>query len=185
MTDGEQSVPQGPAPAGRPFGQSTLHDTDAAEREPDDLISKYPLVYKHCSNFAAKLIQRGWSRYMMRVVFKYLLSCSREFEELLTPRDLSRIYPEFLESSDPRMSARLQIRLQGVSFPPCLVCRILAESAPSVDGGKHAPKWIPLYHAGKAVPVDRKALVHLFLESVHGLRDNQASMLRTKPGPLK
>jgi hypothetical protein len=90
---------------------------------------------------------------------------------MLTPKDLSRIYPEFLESSDPKMSAKLRIRLQGESFPPCLVCRIVANLAPSVDGGRHAPKWIPLYHAGKAIPVDHKALVHLFLESVHGLRE--------------
>jgi hypothetical protein len=112
---------------------------------------------------------------MMRVVYKYLLDCSKEFERTLTPVDLSRIYPEFLESSDPRLTSKLRIRMQGESFPPCLVCRIVADLAPSVDGGKHAPKWIPLYSAGKIVPVDQKALVHMFIEAIHVLRDAAAT----------
>jgi hypothetical protein len=148
-----------------------------------DVLIRYSLVYRHAWSHAAKLIQRAWSRYMTRVVYKYLLDCSKEFEQTLTPVDLSRIYPEFLESSDPRLTARLRIRMQGESFPPCLVCRIVADLAPSVDGGKHAPKWIPLYNAGKIVPVDRKALVHMFLETVHGLKEPDTAADATSPSP--
>ncbi|OHT05111.1 hypothetical protein TRFO_27292 [Tritrichomonas foetus] len=154
--------------------------TDPKETKPpkDVIAMRYPLVAKHSCNYAAKLIQKSWSRYMMRVVYTYLLQCSREFEATLNPKELSRIYPEFLESSDPRMTARLRIRMQGESFPPCLVCRIIAESAPSVDGGKHAPKWIPLFNAGTIVPVDQKALVHIFLEAIHYQREAQKSSTR-------
>lgn len=139
----------------------------------EDISVRFPLVSKHARNYAAKLIQKAWSRFMMRVVYNYLLQCSREFEATLNPKELSRIYPEFLESSDPRMSAKLCIRMQGESYPPCLVCRIVTESAPSVDGGKHAPKWIPLFNSGTIVPVDQKALVHIFLEAIHYQRDSQ------------
>jgi hypothetical protein len=107
---------------------------------------------------------------MMRIVYKYLLGCLQEFEATLTAKDLSRIYPEFLESSDPRMTARLRIRMDGESFPPCLVCRIVTELAPSVDGGKHAPKWIPLYNAGTIVPIDQNALVRILLEAQHSAK---------------
>lgn len=139
----------------------------------EDISIRFPLVSKHARNYAAKLIQKAWSRYMMRVVYNYLLQCSHEFEATLNPKELSRIYPEFLESSDPRMTAKLCIRMQGESYPPCLVCRIVTESAPSIDGGKHAPKWIPLFNSGTIVPVDQKALVHIFLEAVHYQRDSQ------------
>lgn len=141
---------------------------------PDEVAVRYPLVYRHSRNYAAKLIQRAWNRYMMRIVFMYLNQCRKEFEETLNPKELSRIYPEFLESSDPRMSAKLRIRMQGESFPPCLVCRIVTDSAPSVDGGRHAPKWIPLYNSGNQAPVDKKALVHVFIEAIHAQRDSQA-----------
>lgn len=137
------------------------------ERDTDDLAFRYPLVYRHSWNYAAKLIQRSWCRYMMRVVYKYLYECCREFETMLSPKELSRIYPEFLESSDPQITAKLRIRMQGESFPPRLVCRIIADMAPSVDGGKHVPKWIPLYNAGGNSPINRKALVYLFLEANH------------------
>jgi hypothetical protein len=143
---------------------------------------RYPIVYRHSSNFAAKLIQRAWNRYMMRVVYKYLLDCLQEFEQNLTAKDLSRIYPEFLESSDPRMTARLRIRMQGESFPPRLVCRIVTELAPSVDGGRHAPKWIPLYNAGTIVPIDQKALVHIFLEAHHTAREARGPAARAHEG---
>lgn len=138
--------------------------------EVDDIALKYPLVYKHSWNYAAKLVQRAWKRFMMRVVYKFLLESSREFEATLTPKDLSRIYPEFLESSDPGMSPKLTIRFQGESFPPRLVCRIVADMAPSVDGGRHAPKWIPLFNAGDAGPINQKALVRLFVEAMETKR---------------
>ena len=159
------------------------HGADAAQRQPpqapldspmsqaqaeeeDDLAIKYPLVYRHSWNYAAKLVQRAWKRFMMRVVYKFLLDSAHEFEQTLTPKDLSRIYPEFLESSDPGMSPKLTIRFQGESFPPRLVCRIVADMAPSVDGGKHATKWIPLFNAGDAGPINQKALVRLFVEAM-------------------
>jgi hypothetical protein len=190
------SAAQAPAPAGRSIGdisgeaptphrnrldrnKGDVHLRQSqvrVERETEDLAIRYPLVARHSGNYAAKLIQRAWKRYMMRIVYMYLLQCSKEFEETLKPTDLSRIYPEFLESSDPRMTAKLRIRLQGESFPPCLVCRILADLAPSVDGGKHFPKWIPLCNAGKIVPVDQKALVHLFIEAAHSLREPDPSV---------
>jgi hypothetical protein len=145
------------------------------ERRDEDLAIRYPLVYQHSGNFAAKLIQRAWNRYMMRIVYKFLKGCLEEFEATLTGRDLSRIYPEFLESSDPRMTARVRIRMQGQSFPPCLVCRPITEIAPSIDGGRHAPKWIPLNNAGTVVPVDQRALVHIFLEARHAMKETQSS----------
>jgi hypothetical protein len=189
----------GPAPAGRTslrenrkFGAAEsqrrsmgLGSTNQVERRQEGPPARYPLVYRHARNHAAKLIQRAWSRYMTRVVYKYLFDCSKEFEQTLTPVDLSRIYPEFLESSDPRLTAKLRIRMQGESFPPCLVCRIVAELAPSVDGGKHAPKWIPLYNAGKIVPVDRKALVHMFIEAMHVLKESETSGAATQQRPPK
>jgi hypothetical protein len=170
---------QAPAPASVPLRMSRLLSRSDmrrsqvvvsqvyVERRSEDLPVRYPLVYRHAWSFAAKLIQRTWRRQMMRLVYRFLLGCLREFEATLTARDLSRIYPEFLESSDPRMTARLRIRMQGESFPPYLVCRIVTDVAPSVDGGRHAPKWIPLCNAGAAVPVDHKALVHMFLEARH------------------
>jgi hypothetical protein len=177
--DANQPVAQGPAPAAialrtsRLLSKSDVRRSQVivsqvyVERHTEELPVRYPLVYRHAWNFAAKLIQRTWKRFMMRIVYKFLLDCLREFEATLNARDLSRIYPEFLESSDPRMTARLRIRMQGESFPPCLVCRIVTEVAPSVDGGRHAPKWIPLCNAGAIVPVDQKALVHMFLEARH------------------
>lgn len=147
--------------------------SDFSNDQNEDISVRFPLVSKHARNYAAKLIQKAWSRFMMRVVYNYLLQCSREFEATLNPKELSRIYPEFLESSDPRMTAKLCIRMQGESYPPCLVCRIVTESAPSIDGGKHAPKWIPLFNSGTIVPVDQKALVHIFLEAIHYQRDSQ------------
>jgi hypothetical protein len=191
---------QAPAPAGRsaselpqeggsrrsrlgsqtnaPVRKSQIH----VDKPVEDLSIRYPLVSKHSSNYAAKLIQRAWKRYIMRIVYKFLLQCANEFEETLTPKDLSRIYPEFLESSDPRMTAKLRIRLQGESFPPCLVCRILADLAPSVDGGKHFPKWIPLCNTGKIVPIDQKALVYLFLEAVHSAKDSGPNLSTLSTG---
>lgn len=148
--------------------------TEASESQNDqqeDISLRFPLVSKHARNYAAHLIQRSWSRYMMRVVYNYLLKCCKEFEATLNPKELSRIYPEFLESSDPRMTAKLRIRMQGESFPPCLVCRIVTDSTPSVDGGKHAPKWIPLFNAGTLTPIDQKALVHIFLEAIHSSKE--------------
>ncbi|KAK8882108.1 hypothetical protein M9Y10_044748 [Tritrichomonas musculus] len=147
--------------------------SESQDDQKEDISIRFPLVSKHARNYAAKLIQKAWSRFMMRVVYNYLLQCSREFEATLNPKELSRIYPEFLESSDPRMTAKLCIRMQGESFPPCLVCRIVTESAPSIDGGKHAPKWIPLFNSGTIVPVDQKALVHIFLEAIHYQHDSQ------------
>ena len=144
--------------------------------EVDELAAKYPLVYKHTRNYAAKIIQKSWNKYMARVTYKYLLQCCKDFENTLTPKDLSRIYPEFLESSDSKMSAKLQIRMQGTSFPPCLVCRIISDQAPSVDGKKHNPKWIPLFNSGhSANPIDQKGLVRLYLEAQH-LQNEQKEM---------
>ena len=149
--------------------------TSNDQEEIDLIAEKYPLVYHHSRNYAAKLIQKSWNRFMIRTVYKYLLQCAKEFSESLNPNELSRIYPEFLESSDSRMTYKLAIKMQGESFPPCLVCRIISESAPSIDGGRHAPKWIPLYNAGNVIPIDQKALVHLFLEALHVLKPQQSS----------
>ena len=136
--------------------------------EIDEFQLKYPLVYKHTRNYAAKIIQKSWNKYMARVTYKYLLKCCKDFENTLTPKDLSRIYPEFLESSDPKMSAKLQIKMEGTSFPPCLVCRIISDQAPSVDGKKHNPKWIPLFNSGHSSnPIDQKGLVRIYLEAQH------------------
>lgn len=203
MSGKEQPTADAPAPAGpsalikaknisiiekrlsKDLESSLLSSQVHVERRQDDLAFRYPLVYKHSWNYAAKLIQRAWNRYMRRVVYKYLYECSQEFEATLTPKELSRIYPEFLESSDPRMVYKLRIRMQGESFPPCLVCRIVADMAPSVDGGKHAPKWIPLYNAGGgAGSIDQKALVHLFIEAMHSRRETEAkSALSTQSVP--
>jgi len=144
----------------------------------DDFSLKYPLVYKHSRNYAGNMIRKAWNRYMARVVYKYLKYCSKEFESTLNPKDLSRIYPEFLESSDSKMMAKLQIRMKGESFPPCLVCRIMSEKTPSIDGLRHSPKWIPLFRAGNVTPVDQKALVHLFLEAKHFLKENEDKISR-------
>ena len=156
-------------------GRNEMRNADLSELDlvmdySDDLAFKYPLVYRHSWNYAAKLIRRAWNRYKIRVVYKYLFDCAKEFEETLTPRELARIYPEFLENSDTKMTSKLTIRLQGESFPPCLVCRIVADMTPSVDGKRHAPKWIPLFNPGGGAPVDQKALLHLFIEATHSSR---------------
>ena len=136
--------------------------------EIDIVAQKYPLVYKHSRNYAAKIIQKAWNKYMARITYKYLLQCCRDFEQTLSPKELSRIYPEFLESSDSKIKTKLQIKMQGVSFPPCLVCRIISDQTPSVDGKKHSPKWIPLFNAGNSSnAVDQKSLVRLYLEAQH------------------
>ena len=109
----------------------------------------------------------------MRVVYLYLLKSTQEFELTLSPKELSRIYPEFLEMSDPKMTGKLRIRMKGESFPPCLVCRIDPENAPSIDGGKHTPKWIPLFNSGTETPIDYKALVRLFIEASNVQREYQ------------
>ena len=151
--------------------------------EVDEFAQKYPLVYKHTRNYAAKIIQKSWNKYMARVTYKYLLKCCKDFENTLTPKDLSRIYPEFLESSDSKMSAKLQIKMQGTSFPPCLVCRIINEQAPSVDGKKHNPKWIPLFNSGHSPnPIDQKGLVRLYLEAQH--LQNEQKELDQKSGKM-
>ena len=150
-----------------------MSSLDPDNHDNDIIAEKYPLVYYHSRNYAARLIQKSWNRFMIRTVYKYLYQCAKEFSDSLNPKELSRIYPEFLESSDPRMTYKLAIKMQGESFPPCLVCRIISESAPSIDGGRHAPKWIPLFNAGNNVPIDQKALVHLFLEALHVLKPQQ------------
>ena len=146
----------------------------------DEFSINFPLIYKHSRNFAAKMIQKSWKRYMSRIVYKYLLDCSHEFEQNLNARELSRIYPEFLESSDSKMMSKLQIKMQGESFPPCLVCRIISDHAPSIDGRKHSPKWIPLFHSGTTLPLDQKALVRLFLEAQHINKENKFSRNSSK-----
>lgn len=151
------------------------------QEELDELTRKFPLVAKHSKNYAARIIQRAWNKYMARVTYKYLLKCCKDFESTLTPKDLSRIYPEFLESSDPRMSAKLQIRMQGISFPPCLVCRIVSDQTPSVDGKKHSPKWIPLFNSGHSQnSIDQKALVRLYLEAQHLKNDEELQKQKEK-----
>ena len=106
----------------------------------------------------------------MRVTYRYLKKCLYDFQQTLSPKDLSRIYPEFLESSDSKMSAKLEIKMEGESFPPCLVCRIVETSTQSVDGKSHSQKWIPLFNAGhSSTTIDRKAIAKLFLEAQNQL----------------
>lgn len=141
----------------------------------------YPLIYKHSRNYAAKLIQQTWKKYMAKVTYKYFLQCCKDFEQNLEPKDLSRIYPEFLENSDSKISAKLQIKMQGVSFPPTLVCRVIGKSTPSIGGGRHVPKWIPLFSTGSQDdPINQRALVKFFLEAVHLMRENSSTKFDSK-----
>ena len=135
----------------------------------EDVERKYPLIYQNSRNYAARIIQRAWKRYMMRVVFKYFMKCQKEFTENLTPRELSRIYPEVLEVTDSSIPSKIEIKMMGESFPPSLVCRIMFNSTQSIDGKRHLPKWIPLFSSGIEKPVDQRALVAFFLEAINNV----------------